>query len=74
MKAVVQRVAQARSTPGGAIDAGLCILLGVAAGDDAAAAERLAGKVARLRLFEDEAGTLRALDYGCRVQRVFKRQ
>jgi D-aminoacyl-tRNA deacylase len=56
VKAVVQRVAQARSTPGGAIDAGLCILLGVAAGDDAAAAERLAGKVARLRIFEDEAG------------------
>ena len=25
-------------------------------------------------LFEDETGTLRAVDYGCRVQRVFKRQ
>ena len=25
-------------------------------------------------LFEDETGSLRAVDYGCRVQRVFKRQ
>lgn len=25
-------------------------------------------------LFEDELGTLRAVDYGCHVQRVFKRQ
>ena len=25
-------------------------------------------------LFEDELGTLRAVDYGCRVQRMFKRQ
>ena len=32
------------------------VLLGVAESDDAAAAERLAGKVARLRVFEDESG------------------
>jgi hypothetical protein len=25
-------------------------------------------------IFEDENGTLRAVDYGCRVQRVFSRQ
>jgi hypothetical protein len=25
-------------------------------------------------LFEDEIGTLRAVDYGCRVQKVIKRQ
>jgi hypothetical protein len=25
-------------------------------------------------LFEDETGTLRAVDYGCRVQRVINRQ
>ena len=25
-------------------------------------------------LFEDETGTLRAVDYGCRVQRVYNRQ
>ncbi len=35
---------------------GLCVLLGVARGDDATDAERLAGKVARLRIFENEEG------------------
>jgi D-aminoacyl-tRNA deacylase len=39
-------------TPGGEIGAGLCVLLGVARGDTAAAAEWLAGKIARLRIFE----------------------
>ena len=34
------------------IGPGLCILVGVARGDDPAAAERLAGKVARLRVFD----------------------
>jgi D-tyrosyl-tRNA(Tyr) deacylase len=38
------------------IGAGLCVLVGVARGDDAAAAERLAGRVARLRIFENEEG------------------
>ena len=33
---------------------GLCVLLGVARDDDEAAAERLAAKVARLRVFENE--------------------
>ena len=56
MRAVVQRVARARSTPGGAIDAGLCILLGVSAGDSAADADRLAAKIARLRIFEGADG------------------
>jgi D-tyrosyl-tRNA(Tyr) deacylase len=56
LRAVVQRVARASSAPGGAIGAGVCVLLGVADGDDEAAADRLAGKVARLRIFEDEAG------------------
>src|SRR6476659_5677163 len=56
MRAVVQRVARARSTPGGAIDAGLCVLLGVAAGDSASDADRLAAKIARLRIFENEDG------------------
>ena len=41
---------------GGEIGAGLCVLLGVAATDDEAAAERLAGKVARLRIFEGDDG------------------
>jgi D-tyrosyl-tRNA(Tyr) deacylase len=56
LRAVVQRVSRARVTPGGEIGAGLCVLLGVAAGDNEARAERLAGKVARLRIFEDENG------------------
>ncbi len=40
----------------GEIGAGLCVLLGVARGDDAALAERLAGKVVRLRIFPDDEG------------------
>ena len=40
----------------GEIVHGLCVLLGVARGDTAADAERLAGKIARLRVFADEAG------------------
>lgn len=51
MKAVVQRVSRATVTPGGEIGPGLCVLLGVARGDTAADAERLAGKIARLRVF-----------------------
>jgi len=56
LRAVVQRVARARCTPGGEIGPGLGVLLGVGAGDDDATAERLAGKVARLRIFEDDDG------------------
>jgi D-tyrosyl-tRNA(Tyr) deacylase len=56
VRAVVQRVSRARVTPGGEIGRGLCVLLGVAAGDGGAEAERLAGKVARLRVFENEEG------------------
>ena len=56
MKAVVQRVARASSTPGGGIGPGLCVLVGVADGDDEAAAVRLAEKVARLRIFQNEEG------------------
>jgi D-aminoacyl-tRNA deacylase len=52
----VQRVSRARVTPGGEIGAGVCVLLGVADGDDATRAERLAGKVARLRVFENDEG------------------
>jgi D-aminoacyl-tRNA deacylase len=51
LRAVVQRVTGARVTPGGAIGRGLVVLLGVAAGDGADDADRLAGKVARLRVF-----------------------
>jgi D-tyrosyl-tRNA(Tyr) deacylase len=56
LKAVVQRVLRAQSTPGGAIGPGLCILLGIADGDEAETAERLAGKIARLRIFAGEDG------------------
>jgi D-aminoacyl-tRNA deacylase len=56
MRAVIQRVARATSTPGGSIGPGLCVLVGVAEGDDAAAAVRLADKIARLRIFENEEG------------------
>ena len=56
MRAVVQRVSSARATPGGAIDHGVCVLLGIARDDDLADAERLAGKIARLRIFENVEG------------------
>jgi D-tyrosyl-tRNA(Tyr) deacylase len=60
MRAVVQRVAEARARVGedvvGEIGAGLCVLLGVARGDEAADAERMAGRVARLRIFENNEG------------------
>ncbi|MGH3009958.1 MAG: D-aminoacyl-tRNA deacylase [Gaiellaceae bacterium] len=61
MKAVVQRVARARvtavrQTGGGEIGPGLCVLLGVARADGEEAAARLAGKVARLRIFADGEG------------------
>ena len=56
MRAVVQRVSRARVEPGGEIGAGLAVLLGVAESDDEAAADRLAGKIARLRIFEGDDG------------------
>jgi D-tyrosyl-tRNA(Tyr) deacylase len=56
VKAVVQRVVRASSTPGGSIGPGLLVLLGVGEQDDEATAEALAGKVARLRIFENEDG------------------
>jgi D-tyrosyl-tRNA(Tyr) deacylase len=60
MRALCQRVARAEvrveRKSVGSIERGLCVLLGVARSDGEADAERLAGKVARLRIFEDEAG------------------
>jgi D-tyrosyl-tRNA(Tyr) deacylase len=56
VRAVVQRVSRARVTPGGEIGPGLCVLLGVAGADGPAEADRLAGKIARLRVFENDAG------------------
>ena len=60
MRAVVQRVASARvvvnGEPVGQIGHGLCVLLGVARDDGEAGADRLAGRIARLRIFENEEG------------------
>jgi D-tyrosyl-tRNA(Tyr) deacylase len=56
LRAVVQRVARAEARPGGAIGRGLLVLLGVADGDDENAAARLAGRVARLRVFPNDDG------------------
>jgi D-aminoacyl-tRNA deacylase len=66
VRAVVQRVSSARVSPGGAIGQGLCVLLGVGRGDDAETAARLAAKIARLRIFENENGKfdLSLLDTG----------
>ncbi len=60
MRAVVQRVSRARvlvdGEVRGEIGRGLCVLLGVGRGDDRAAAEWLAGRAARLRIFENDEG------------------
>jgi D-aminoacyl-tRNA deacylase len=62
MKALVQRVSEARVTVGeetiGEIGPGLLVLLGVEVGDGAAAADLLARKIAALRIFEDAAGKM----------------
>jgi len=62
MRALVQRVSEARVTVAGrqtgAIGAGLLILVCAMQGDDAARADQLAAKVARLRIFRDEAGKM----------------
>ena len=60
MRAVVQRVRRASVTVDndivGEIDAGVVVLLGVARLDAFPEADRVAGKVARLRIFENEEG------------------
>ncbi len=53
---MLQRVSRAAVTPGGSIGPGLCILLGVASGDEEDDAARLAEKVAKLRVFENDDG------------------
>jgi D-tyrosyl-tRNA(Tyr) deacylase len=67
VRAVVQRVREARVTVDGdvvgAIAHGLCVLVGVASTDTEADAERLCRKITGLRIFEDERGQLnRAVD------------
>jgi D-tyrosyl-tRNA(Tyr) deacylase len=60
MKAVLQRVARASVRVGeetvAEIGPGVCVLLGVGRSDGEDEAARLAGKMARLRVFEDENG------------------
>ena len=56
MRAVVQRVSRASVGPSGEIGRGLSILVGIASGDGEEEAERLAAKIARLRIFPDDDG------------------
>ncbi len=62
MRAVVQRVKQARVTvageTAGEIGPGLLVLLGVGQNDNEAAADYLANKITGLRIFEDESGRM----------------
>ena len=60
MKALIQRVAMAQVDVAGQMVAkiahGVLVLLGVTHSDTLSDAERLAGKTARLRIFEDASG------------------
>lgn len=62
VRAVVQRVSEASVSvdgrPTGSIGPGLCVLVGVGAGDSEDDARWLAGKVVELRIFEDEQGKM----------------
>jgi D-tyrosyl-tRNA(Tyr) deacylase len=62
MRAVVQRVTEARVEVDGAVSGsiahGLLVLLGVAHGDTRREAEWLAQKIANLRIFEDAEGKM----------------
>jgi D-tyrosyl-tRNA(Tyr) deacylase len=64
MRVVLQRVTQASvrvdDETVGAIGPGLLLLVGVADGDDTDTAQRLARKIADLRLFEDANGRFEA--------------
>ncbi len=62
MRIVAQRVSASKVAVDGVvvgeIGAGLCILVGVGPEDMARDAERLADKIAHLRIFEDEGGKM----------------
>jgi D-tyrosyl-tRNA(Tyr) deacylase len=76
LRAVVQRVAEAAvavdGATVGAIGPGLLVLLGIGHDDDAAGVTALAGKIAKLRIFADEAGHMNrsVLDTGGEVLAV----
>jgi D-aminoacyl-tRNA deacylase len=62
LRALIQRVSSASvSVDGevlGRIETGLVVLLGVAVGDEEDQAGKLAEKISRLRLFDDDAGRM----------------
>lgn len=62
MRALIQRVTEASVDVEGQIvgqtGPGLLVLVCAMQGDDEAAADKLAGRVARLRIFRDEAGRM----------------
>jgi D-aminoacyl-tRNA deacylase len=62
VRVVVQRVRRAAVKVDGAVvaacDTGLLVLLGIAADDTEAEAARMAARVARLRIFENDGGKL----------------
>ena len=62
MRVVIQRVSEARVSVGleimGAIGPGLCILLGIGGEDREHDADFLAGKIMKLRIFDDAQGKM----------------
>ncbi len=62
MRAVVQRVSRASvsvdGAPVGSIGRGLLVLLGIGRGDSTETSEKLASRVAGVRIFEDDAGKM----------------
>ena len=62
MRALIQRVSEARvkvdGEPLGEIDQGLLILICAMQGDTDAQADKLAAKIAKLRIFQDEDGKM----------------
>jgi D-aminoacyl-tRNA deacylase len=73
MRAVVQRVSEASVTVDGevvgSIGPGLCVLIGVTHGDTRAQADKLARRLATLRIFADDAQKMNCsvLDVGGQV-------
>ncbi|MDH4077341.1 MAG: D-aminoacyl-tRNA deacylase [Acidimicrobiia bacterium] len=73
MRAVVQRVSEASVTVAGgvvgAIGAGLCVLVGVTHADGEAEADKLARRLPKLRIFNDDEGKMNrsVLDTGGEV-------
>lgn len=58
MQRVTRAAVRVEARTVGEIGAGFLVLLGVQPGDDAELAKRLADKVRKLRVFEDEAGKM----------------